>query len=203
MTLPLNAHGLGEPSVWVLNCLDGLSDEHTARGGVMPKALDLACGGGRHSRALLAAGYEVLAVDKDTTALAQCPEGAQTQMLDLEGSVWPLSDCRFDLVLVTHYLWRPHFLALLDCVAPGGYLLYETFMVGNEAFGSPKNPAFLLRSEELLDLCRPGFEVLRFEQGVRKNPGPALVQRILAQRKPSLAIQSAHVVSARNGKEKS
>ncbi len=203
MTPPLNAHGQGEPSAWVLNCLDGLSGERTARGGVKPKALDLACGGGRHSRALLAAGYEVLAVDKDATALAQCPQEAQTRVLDLEGPVWPLSDTQFDLVLVTHYLWRPCFQALLDCVAPGGFLLYETFMEGNEVFGSPKNPAFLLRSEELLDLCRPGFVVLRFEQGVRKNPGSAFVQRILAQRKPALAIQSAHVVSARNGKEKS
>jgi SAM-dependent methyltransferase len=202
MTLVSNAHSQGEPSVWVLNCLDGLSGERTVRGGVL-KSLDLACGSGRHSRALLAAGYEVLAVDKDAAALAQCPADAQTQVLDLEGPVWPLSGSRFDLVLVTHYLWRPHFQALLDCVAPGGFLIYETFMLGNEAFGSPKNPAFLLRSEELLDLCRPEFEVLRFEQGVRKNPGPALVQRILAQRKAALAIQSAHVVSARNGKEKS
>jgi SAM-dependent methyltransferase len=203
MTTPVRLHGLGEPSDWIQDCLEGVAQRAVAAGDSQRKALDLACGQGRHVRALLEAGYEVLAVDKDAMALSHCPAQAQTQVMDLEGQVWPLPDRSFDLVLVTNYLWRPHFQSLLRCVAPGGYLLYETFMLGNEAFGSPKNSAFLLESEELLNLCRPEFTVLRFEQGVRKNPGPAVVQRILAQRKGVLAIQSAHVVSARIKKEKS
>ena len=203
MTLTVNVHGQGEPSDWVETCLEAVVADDKLLGSRARKALDLACGYGRHSRVLLEAGYEVLAVDKDTQALSHCPAQVKTQALDLEAEDWPLANSSFDLVLVTNYLWRPHFQSLLNCVAPGGYFLYETFMVGNELMGSPKNPAFLLKSEELLDLCRPEFTVLRFEQGIRKTPGPAVVQRILAQRKGALGIQSAHVVSARNRKEKS
>jgi hypothetical protein len=63
-----------------------------------------------------------------------------------------------------------------------GVLIYETFMVGNERFGKPSNPAFLLRPGELLDVVRRRLTVVAFEQGEVGLPRPAMVQRLCATR---------------------
>lgn len=147
--------------------------------------LDVACGGGRHARLFAARGCHVEAVDRDADALAQLVgvEGITTTLADLEATDWPCSGQSFDVVVVTNYLYRPHFDALLECVAPGGILLYETFMRGNERFGKPSNPNFLLAPGELLECVRGGFSVVAFEQGEVSVPKPALVQRICAVRR--------------------
>jgi len=65
-----------------------------------------------------------------------------------------------------------------------GILIYETFAAGNERFGRPRNPDFLLREGELLDLARIcGLAVLAYEHGEVALPHPAIIQRIVA-RKP-------------------
>ncbi len=71
---------------------------------------------------------------------------------------------------------------LVDSVAPGGLLLYETFAAGNERFGRPRNPNFLLRPGELLDAVRGQLRVLAYEDLEISEPRPAAVQRIAAQR---------------------
>jgi len=63
---------------------------------------------------------------------------------------------------------------------PGGVLVYETFMAGNERFGRPSNPHFLLRPGELLAAVQGQLEVVAFEQGEVGTPKPAVVQRICA-----------------------
>lgn len=148
------------------------------------KVLDLACGGGRHARLFAAQGCSVEAVDRDVEALAQLKgvAGVRPVAIDLEQQTWPYAGRRFDAVVVTNYLHRPHFDALLDCVTPGGVLIYETFMSGNERFGKPSNPAFLLAPDELLQRVAGGFSVLAFEQGEVTEPKPAMVQRICARR---------------------
>ena len=109
--------------------------------------------------------------------------GVTTRQLDLESGAWPLGDERFDAVVVTNYLHRPHFAALLACVGDGGSLLYETFMVGNERFGKPSNPDFLLTTDELYERARAGgLAVVAFEQGEIAIPRAACVQRIVARR---------------------
>jgi hypothetical protein len=87
---------------------------------------------------------------------------------------------QFDALVVTHYLWRPLFPTLLDSVAPGGLLLYETFAAGNESVGRPSRPDFLLQPSELLRLCAD-WHVVAFEQGFLENPA-RFVQRIAAFR---------------------
>ena len=73
---------------------------------------------------------------------------------DLEdGSPWPLAAREFDGIVVTNYLHRPLFPHLATPLAPGGVLIYETFGVGNERFGKPSNPNFLLRPGELLEFA--------------------------------------------------
>jgi len=165
-----------EPSPWLRRCAPLIGDG--------AQVLDCACGSGRHARWLAARGLRVTAVDRDETAiraLAGTP-GIQTLAADLEGPDWPLAGRIFDAVIVTRYLFRPRFAALLDCIAPEGLLIYETFMDGQEAFGRPANPDFLLRPHELLQRMRNDFTVTAFEQGFTASPAPAMLQRICALR---------------------
>ena len=144
--------------------------------------LDLAAGGGRHARWLAERGCRVTAVDRDAAALATMKgvAGIETRVLDLEGPDWPLGGEQFDAVVVANYLYRPRFAALFELVRPGGLLIYETFMLGNERFGKPSNPDFLLRPRELVDCLPEGWSVLAFEQGEVERP--AVIQRLCATR---------------------
>ena len=144
--------------------------------------LDVASGRGRHARWFEAAGHRVTALDRDAVALAGC--GAfETIACDLESEpvTWPLAGRTFAAVIVTNYLHRPLFPSLLASLAPGGVLLYETFAAGNEVFGRPRNPAFLLEPGELLERCRD-LQVVAYEDGLVASPGPASIQRICAVR---------------------
>lgn len=170
-------------SPWVETCVQRYLQ--TRRPGL---ALDLACGEGRHARFLSLAGFQVLAVDK-TTPGGELGDRTEFVLSDLETELWPLSGQCFDLVVVTNYLHRPHFDRVLDCVAEQGVLIYETFMQGNGQWGSPKNPDFLLRPNELLERCK-GLNVLQFEQGLRQSPTPAMIQRVMAIRGDWSDIQS-------------
>src|SRR5205807_458259 len=86
-------------------------------------------------------------------------------------------------IVVTNYLYRPLLPAITAALGPGGVLMYETFMQGNERFGRPHNPDFLLRPGELLELCA-GLSVIAFEQGEVASPRPAMIQRIAAVNGP-------------------
>ena len=145
--------------------------------------LDLAAGLGRHALFFAERGHTVVAVDRDTSRLPDHPN-IEPLAADLEdGSPWPLSR-RFGAVVVTNYLHRPLMPALLDAVEPGGVLLYQTFMEGNERFGRPTNPAHLLRDGELLELVRGRFSVTAYEARLISDPDPrmSMVQRLAARR---------------------
>lgn len=147
--------------------------------------LDLACGAGRHSRLFLDLGHPVLAVDRDVSRLEGLEPRANLEILacDLEtGGVPAFLDRRFDAVVVTNYLYRPLLPSLGAALAPGGLLLYETFAQGNEKFGRPSNPDFLLRPSELLTCFGSGLRVLAYEDLEISEPKPAAVQRICARR---------------------
>ena len=152
------------------------------------KVLDLACGSGRHTRHMAALGYKVEAVDRDAALLLPLSAlpGVTTRCADLEGGPWPYAGAVFDGVIVTRYLHRPLFPAIADLLGPGGVLIYETFMAGNEALGRPSNPEYLLRPGELLDMVQGALTVVAFEQGRIDLPKPAMVQRICAVRGPSM-----------------
>jgi len=148
------------------------------------EVLDLACGAGRHARLLVQMDYRVEAVDRNDALLAALDgiEGITTRQADLEGGPWPYFGRAFEGIVVTNYLWRPLLPSLLACLDEGGVLIYETFMVGNERFGKPSNPEYLLRRGELLDLMHKRFNVVAFEQGEVEQPRPAVIQRIAVRR---------------------
>lgn len=163
------------PSSWVIQCLDRIELSENGR----LTALDLACGSGRHSRYLAQSGFSVLAVDKTVPEGLDEVEHVRFAQMDLEAEIWPLAGQTFDVIVVTNYLYRPFWDALVSCLKPSGVLIYETFMQGNEQYGSPKNPDFLLQPGELLQRCN-GLQVIGFEQGLRLNPSEAMIQRIAA-----------------------
>jgi len=145
------------------------------------RVLDVASGSGRNSRWLAAHGWQVEAVDKDAAALVllQAIEGIHTQVADIENGPWPYPGEKFDGIVVCRYLHRPLLPVLADSLLPGGILIYETFMLGHEAYGRPTNPDFLLRPNELLTAFTPALTPVAFEQGF--DPAQqAIVQRICA-----------------------
>jgi SAM-dependent methyltransferase len=147
------------------------------------RVLDLACGTGRHTRLFAGRGCRVLAVDRDAAALATLGgvAGAETARLDLESGPWPLGGEQFDAIVVANYLHRPLFVPLLRALAADGALLYETFARGNEAFGRPSNPEFLLEAGELLRLAEGRLTVVAYEHGaIETGARRAIVQRIAA-----------------------
>jgi SAM-dependent methyltransferase len=163
-----------DPSPWIVRFADLLPT-----GG---HVLDLACGGGRHGRYFLDRGHPVTALDRDVAALSP-RENLEIIQHDLEADgPWPLGGRRFAAVVVVNYLYRPLLPAIIQAVAPGGLLLYDTFAAGNEAFGRPANPDFLLRPDELTDAVAGELEVVDFFQGRIERPRPAMKQQICARR---------------------
>lgn len=163
-----------QPSPWIV---------HWA--GLVPagaSVLDVAAGSGRHSHFFAERGHKVTAIDRDTTAL-KATSNIEVIRADLEdGSPWPLASRKFGAVVVTNYLHRPLMPDLLAAIEPGGVLLYQTFMVGNERFGKPSRPEFLLKDGELLDLVRGSFSVVAYEARLIGAPSMAMVQRIAARK---------------------
>jgi SAM-dependent methyltransferase len=169
------------PSPWVLRWA------HLAQPG--GRVLDLASGSGRHARFFAARGYEVTACDVDPAALAGLAgvPGVTALQANLEnGSPWPFEPGRFDAVIVCNYLHRPLFPAIAEALAPDGVLVYETFMIGNERYGKPSNPRFLLGRDELLAAFGERLMVAGFEQGLLEREKPALIQRLCAVRSEAL-----------------
>ncbi|KVZ43846.1 SAM-dependent methyltransferase [Burkholderia ubonensis] len=171
-------HGVStEPSRWFAGWTPLI-----AAGGAV---LDVAAGGGRHARWFAARGHPVVALERDPAALAalRAIPGVDARDADLEGAPWPLpAGKRFAAVVVTNYLHRPLWPHLLDALAPGGVLVYETFARGNETVGKPSNPAFLLAPGELLEAVRGRLRVVGYEDGFVAAPRAAFVQRICAVR---------------------
>jgi len=169
-------HGTEAPSAWVERFA------HLVPAGA--RVLDLACGLGRHARFFAARGCQVDAVDRDPNCGQALAGVLRVRFLaaDLEERRWPYDGRLFDAIIVTNYLHRPLFPRLLSALARGGVLLYETFAAGNERYGKPSNPDFLLLDRELLERCAPLLHVLAFEDGACSTPRLARVQRLAAIR---------------------
>ncbi len=177
------------PSPFVVEALESLPPmDGIAAGDRRPRALDLACGTGRHALLLAARGYRVTAVDYARPALLTLREAAQARALTIDAFAadvesWPIPASHFDLVLVVDFLLRALFPALRAAVAPGGLLVMETFASGQERFGHPRNPAYLLRPGELAATCR-GFSILAAYEGSLEHP-PRACRAGIAARAPA------------------
>ena len=168
------SHNLSDASDWVQRW------SHLAAANA--RVLDIACGSGRHMKWFSERGHTTTGIDRSAEAVAAAGQFGLAIQADIENGPWPLMcDAQaqaFDVVVVTNYLWRPLFPTVLQSLAPGGLLLYETFEIGNESVGKPSRPDFLLQPGELLTLCQ-GLQIVAFEDGFLPHP-ERFVQRIAA-----------------------
>jgi SAM-dependent methyltransferase len=165
-------HGTENPSAWLRRWTHLIAPES--------HVLDVACGAGRHMRWLAGQGHHPQGVDRNPEALALAQAFGPVTLADIENGPWPFMGQTFGAVVVTHYLWRPLLPHIVQCVAPGGVLIYETFAAGNETVGRPSRPDFLLQHGELLRLT-PGMHTVAYEEGREASPD-RFVQRIAAVR---------------------
>ena len=184
------AHQGGAPSAWLQrfsHLLQAQSD----------LVLDLACGSGRNSFYMHSLDVRVLGLDRDGQGFPALNDiGIETQLHDLEagdaGYDWPFSEHSFAAIIVCNYLHRPLFPHLLASLKPDGLLIYETFAAGNENFGKPSNPAFLLRPGELLAQMQSNstvtMSVIAYEDGYVGQAKPAMVQRICARKTEKISV---------------
>lgn len=175
--IPGDTHGGGTPSAWVSRFLPLVRKAG--------RVLDLACGGGRHARLAAGMGFAVTALDRNREALAGLTGIPGISVIDhdleADGARWPVAAGAFDGIIVTNYLHRPLMKDILDALAPGGVLVYETFAAGNEKYGKPSRPDFLLQPGEMLEVCA-GLTIIAFEQGRETAPAQCVRQRICAIR---------------------
>ncbi len=146
------------------------------------RVLDLACGSGRHTRLLHAHNYSVLAADHDLSRMSELrnTDRIELRLVDLETQHWPFQTEKFAGIIVTNYLYRPHMQSLVSSLKEDGVLIYATFAAGNEAFGRPDNPDFLLRPNELNDTFGKHLFVIACEQVTEHGAVSAVRQRICA-----------------------
>lgn len=174
MTEPSPSHELRPASEWVVRFISGIPP-----GG---HVLDVACGSGRHLRLALANGHHVVGVDRDLSGVADLRDSPRVELIeaDLEiGEPFPFRGRTFSGVIVTNYLWRPILPNIIACVASDGVLIYETFAVGNERYGRPTKPDFLLKPGELIDAVHGRMVPVAYEHVTTSNP-QRVVQRITA-----------------------
>jgi SAM-dependent methyltransferase len=164
------------PAAWIVR--------HAPRVTAGGSILDVACGNGRHSLYFADRGHPITAVDIDTAAARRLAAAARFDLeivtADLETGEWPLPGRRFNAIVVVNYLHRPLFPHLRESLAEGGVLLYDTFAAGNERFGRPANPDYLLRPGELLREFGSVLEIVAYEHG---RLGNSVRQRLCAVRR--------------------
>lgn len=167
-----------EPSSWILRFTALIPPD-----GVV---LDVAAGHGRHTAALRALGFQVVAVDVDVSGLGDLASdpGVKVMTHDLEAGAWPFAAGAFAGIIVANYLHRPHFPRYVESLAADGVLIIETFGAGNEKLGRPRNPDFLLKPGELYDAFAAPLHVVAYEHGAETIPRPAVRQRICAVKSP-------------------
>ncbi len=133
------------------------------------RALDIASGAGRNALFLAAKGFAVTAVDISQVGLDQGARRAAERALSISWQQADLEHCRlppgpYELIVNINYLQRsliPHMKAAL---APGGYIVFETYLIDQQIIGYPKNPDYLLARNELLNHFRD-FRVLYYREG--------------------------------------
>lgn len=175
------------PSDWVASFLP-----HVAAASAKT-LLDVACGCGRHLSLARQRGYVSTGMDRDLSQVTgffqvgtpspdSSPEVCflSLRQCDLETKArWPIAGQTFDVVTVTNYLHRPRLPDIIASVADDGMLIYETFAVGQQRFGRPSNPNFLLQPGELLRVVHPNLTPFFYEHGQLSQPD-RIVQRIVA-----------------------
>ena len=170
-----------EPSPWIIKQVEIVQKRKKIN------ILDFASGGGRHSINLANNRRFITAIDKDRSKLELYKNIKNINLIcfDLErNDKWPLEKESFDIIIVTNYLYRPRIKELGRFLKTDGFLFYETFAVGNEKYGKPSNPAYLLKHMELLKTFKNDFETMYYFQGKTIENKVAIIQRCSLKKRP-------------------
>ncbi len=133
------------------------------------RALDIATGKGRNALFLAEQGFMVDAIDISAVGLQQAQRQAEKQGLTLNWIQADLASCEFpdsayDLILNINFLLRSLVPKIKNALRPGGYIIFDTYLIDQQDLGHPRNPAYLLQHNEMLDLFR-GFRILCYQEG--------------------------------------
>ena len=168
-----------QPTTWIIEQIKLLAPKRKIQ------ILDFASGNGRNSIHLAEKNRNITAIDKDSMKLVQYDhlEYINTICFDLETNQnWPLKEKYYDIIIIVNYLYRPKIKKLMNLLKNGGYLFYETFSVGNEIYGSPKNPNFLLKDKELINIFSNENEILSYFNGKVTEEKISIKQRCLIKK---------------------
>jgi hypothetical protein len=137
-------------------------------------------------------GYRVIAVDWALPALTTLARTARARNLSVsclaaDAATWPVPRGHFALVLATNFLERDLLPDLRAAVAPGGVLMLETFLEGQQHHGHPANPDYLLRHGELARLVT-GWDLIAAHEGETRRNGAAAMMAGIAARRPSARV---------------
>ena len=153
-----------KPSSWLKYCLDNFVQHKKT-------ALDLACGKGRNSLLLASYGFNVSSIDINKEFL-KCFSDNKIKKIEKDvekNDNWPLSNNGFDIIVVTNFLNRKIFPLIISSMNPCGFLIYETFSIGQEKIGKPSNRDYLLQEKELTHLCND-LLLIKYEEVWAHNP---------------------------------
>lgn len=153
------------------------------------KVLDVAAGYGRHTKFFLDRGHPVVSVDIDISSLVGLGSISNHSIVeaDLDAYNWPFSESSFDAIIITNYLNRNIFSAIVKSLSNSGIILMETFADGNQEFGRPRNRDFLLAPGELIRVFSPSLQIISYEHGRELVPRKCVRQRICARKGKCLA----------------
>ena len=157
---------------------------------LLPKGrvLDVAMGKGQNAVFLAKMGFAVKGVDISSDAVKIALEAArragvavEAEVADLEGG-YRITPGSYDVIICFRYLQRSLIPQMKNGLRKGGMVVYETFTVDQAQFGRPKNPEYLLKHNELLEMFRD-FRCLRYQEGILENR--RAVARIIAEKTKS------------------
>ena len=157
-------HEPGEPAAFLRQILQ------TGPWEIQPgRALDIATGKGRNALFLAEQGFTVDAIDISAVGLQQAQRQAEQQgrtlnLIQADLASFEFPDSAYDLILNINFLLRSLLPKIKNALLPGGYIIFDTYLLDQQDLGHPRNPAYLLNHNELLDLFR-GFRILCYQEG--------------------------------------
>lgn len=151
------------------------------------RALDLACGLGRHALLLAERGWTVTAVDASPVAIERLREAAaarglevDARVVDLETGDFDIPSEEYDLICDCFYLQRSLITRIQEGIRVGGLAAFALPMHGRTVGVEPMNPDFLVESGELRSWFED-WEILEHKED-REAEGRRRVAQLVARR---------------------
>jgi tellurite methyltransferase len=151
------------------------------------RALDVACGAGRHALFLASRGFVVTAVDASRVGVGLTLGRARERGLevdarvaDLERGEFQVEPDSYDLVCDFYYLQRDLFPALREGVRAGGLFAAAIHLADDDPHARPMNPDFLLDPGELRAEFG-GWDILHYHETAGHDADPGQHTRRTAE----------------------